>query len=520
MKFFCSKFALAFLGLVVVSVFMLQFVKRTPALHTEGAVSAAIDSYIYGYPLVTFDMARKQQTNVPHADAEHAPMGQLIKMRNYPAVDNHCCAAPNTDTLYTLVWLDVSSQPWLFSIPDMADRYYIMPMLDAFSEVFMVASSSVTGSQAQTVAITGPGWSGTLPEGVTPVESPTAIVWILGRIYSTGTAGDYKTVHELQDDFSIVPLSSYGQPYAPPQGSVDPGFDMITSVRDQVNSLDIYAYFNRLANLLKTNPPKPEDAEMIQKLKTIGIVPGQNFDPTSLKALDNQAPVSAAAPQPSSRVEQKQSRPHFTQGVGSVSEQAFDTSKLGTLDKQAIKLVPRLSQLKMALRLKQQDTTNGWLYFTNGVGNFGTDYLLRGMANLLGPGWNRPQDAVYPLSMKDADGKAYDGKKYSYIMHFEKGELPPVDAFWSLTLYDKDLFFVPNSINRYTLSQRDPYVTKPDGSVDFYIQAEAPSQDKLANWLPAPKEEFKLVLRLYGPSKSPPTILDGSWTPPPVKIVD
>jgi len=171
------------------------------------------------------------------------------------------------------------------------------------------------------------------------------------------------------------------------------------------------------------------------------------------------------------------------------------------------------------LRLKDQKTTNGWLYFTSGVGVFGTDYLLRGMANLLGPGWNRPQDAVYPLSQKDANGDKYDGAKQNYVIHFDKGNLPPVEGFWSLTMYDKNLFFVPNTINRYSLSERDNLVTNDDGSLDFYIQAESPGEDKQANWLPAPKGPFTLVLRLYSPSKTAPTILDGSWTPPPVKPV-
>jgi hypothetical protein len=171
------------------------------------------------------------------------------------------------------------------------------------------------------------------------------MVWVLGRIYCTGTLEDYAAVHALQDQFSVVPLAAYGKPYTPPAGSVDPEFDMKTGVRAQVNALGIYTYFDYLASLLKTNPPKPEDAAIRVRMATIGIVPGQEFD----------------------------------------------GSALGALDRKALEAVPKLALAKMALHLKQQKTTNGWLYFAKGVGNFGTDYLTRGMANLLGPGWNRPR---------------------------------------------------------------------------------------------------------------------------------
>jgi len=437
------------------------------------AIKIATEAYVYGYPLVTFDMARKQQTNVATPDAEHAPMGQMIRMRTYPAVDNHCCAAPNADTLYTEAWLDVSKEPGILSIPDMGDRYYIAPMLDGWSEVIKVAGTYTTGGKAQTYAITGPGWKGTLPKGVTEVKSPTGMVWMLGRIYSTGTPEDYKAVHALQDQFNVVPLSAYGKPYTPPPGVVDPGFDMKTSVRKLVNALDVDAYFDRLAQLMKTNPPTPQDAPMVAKMARIGLVPGKDFD----------------------------------------------RSKLDFIDREALKIVPKLALLEMGVHLKRQKTTNGWLYFTKGVGHFGTDYLTRGMANLLGPGWNRPQDAVYPLSQKDGNGDEYNGAKHNYVMRFEKGKLPPAEAFWSLTMYDEDFFFVPNPINRYDLAQRDKLITNPDGSVDLHIQADSPGKDKEANWLPAPKGKFTLVMRIYAPRKTPPSILDGSWTPPPAKRV-
>src|SRR5512147_1271784 len=229
--------AVALVGLMLLAAMSARAADDTRLGPVE-AMKIATEAYIYGYPLVTFDVARRQQTNVAAPDAEHAPMGQMIRMRSYPSVDNHCCAAPNADTLYTEAWLDVSKEPWVFSIPDMGDRYYIMPMLDGWSEVFEVAGSRTTGGKAQTYAITGPSWSGALPQGVKEVKSPTGMVWILGRIYSNGTPEDYRAVHALQDKFTVVPLSAYGKSYTPPPGVVDPKFDMKAAVRKQVNAMD------------------------------------------------------------------------------------------------------------------------------------------------------------------------------------------------------------------------------------------------------------------------------------------
>src|SRR5580693_5260167 len=294
----------------------------------EEAVSNATDAYIYGYPLVTMDMTRKQLTNVATAGGSRAPMGQLNLYRTYPAVDDHAVTAPNADTLYTTTWLDVSKEPWIFSIPDMGDRYYLMPMLDGWTDVFQVPGKRTTGDKAQKYAITGPGWSGTLPADVTEYKSPTGLVWILGRIYCTGTTEDYKAVHALQDKFSLVPLSSYGKPYTPLPGQVDPTIDMKAGIRDQVDHLDVVAYFTYLAQLMKTNPPTAEDAPMVASLAKIGLVPGQDFDP----------------------------------------------SKLGAFDKEAIKVVPKLAQVKIMEHFKQLQPVNGWM-FTTKTGIYGTDYV-------------------------------------------------------------------------------------------------------------------------------------------------
>ncbi len=441
--------------------------------NVEQAVKDAVDVYLYGYPLVTMDMTRKRLTNVATTTDSpgRGPMGQLIKLRTYPAVDDHSVTAPNADTLYTMAWLDVSKEPWVFSIPDMGDRYYLMPMLDGWTEVFQVPGTRTTGGKAQTYAITGPGWSGTLPAGLTEYKSPTGLVWILGRIYCTGTPQDYAKVHALQDKFSLVPLSSYGKPYTPVPGEVDASLDTKTGVREQVDSMGVDEYFNYLAKLLKTNPPLDADAPMVATMTKIGLVPGQDFDP----------------------------------------------SKLGVLDKEAIKAVPKLGQVKMIEYLrKSAPSVNGWLYFTQNIGVYGTAYLQRALVTAVGLGANLPQDAIYPLSEKDADGHEYDGSK-PYVMHFDKGQMPPAKAFWSLTMYDASMFFVPNPLNRYTLSSRNKFLTNADGSVDLYVQAESPGKGKEANWLPAPKAKFIPMLRLYWPNEAPPSVIDGSWKPPAIK---
>jgi len=448
--------------------------KAQPSPGVEQAVKDAVDVYVYGYPLVTMDMTRLQFTNVATPDAAHAPMGQILRFRTYPAVDNHAVTAPNADTLYTTTWIDLSQEPWVFSVPDMGDRYYLLPMLDGWTDVFQVPGKRTTGGKAQKYAITGPGWSGTLPAGVTEYKSPTDMVWILGRIYCTGTPDDYAKVHALQDKFSLVPLSSYGKPYTPAPGPVDATFDMKKAVRDQVDALSVNDYFNYLARLMKTNPPAAADAAMVEKMKAIGLEPGKDFDP----------------------------------------------SKLGAFDKEVIKTVPKVAQVKVAEYFKQvAEPVNGWTYMIKNIGIYGTDYIQRALVTAFGLGANRPQDAIYPTSQKDAAGSEYDGASKKYVMHFNKGDLPPVKGFWSLTMYDKDYFFVPNPLNRYTLSQRNKFVTNPDGSVDLYLQADSPGKAKEANWLPAPKAKFIPMLRLYWPQETPPSIIDGTWKPPAISEV-
>lgn len=430
----------------------------------------AEEAYVYGYPLVTMELTRRVMTNATRPEGTHAPMGQFVRMRTYPDAKFRDVTAPNADTLYSTAWLDLAKEPYVLSLPDLGDRYFLMPMLSGWTDVFAVPGKRTTGTGAQTYAITGPGWTGALPAGVKEIKAPTNLVWILGRTYCTGTPEDYKAVHTLMDQYALVPLSSYGKPYTPPAGKADPGVDMKTAVREQVNALDAGTYFALLARLMKDNPPAAADAPIVAKMARIGIVPGKEFDPAKLD-------------------------PAVAKGVASA---------------------PRAGVAKIMAHLKDSGRLeNGWT-FTTRTGLYGTDYLQRAFIAAIGLGANRPQDAVYPTSEVDSEGKKYNGAN-KYVLHFEKGQTPPADGFWSLTMYDAQYFFVDNPLNRYTVSSRFDFKYNADGSLDLYIQNESPGKDKEANWLPAPKGDFVLMLRLYWPKEKAPSIVDGSWKIPGVR---
>ena len=445
--------------------------QAAPLSATE-ATALATEAYIYGYPLVTMEYTRRVVTNVSAPEGTRAPMGQLIRLREYPTAEFKDVTAPNADTLYTTAFLDVKKEPYVLSLPDAHERYYLFPMLDGWTDVFQVPGKRTTGTGPQKYAISGPGWKGTLPEGVKEYKSPTNIVWVLGRIYCTGTPEDYAAVHKMQDEISLAPLSAYGKAYTAPPGKVDPSIDMKTPVRDQVNALDTAAYFNLLATLMSDNPPAAADAPIVAKMAKLGIAPGKSFE------LD----------------------------------------KLDPAVQQALKDVPKQGFEKIMAHFKDAGKQiNGWT-FTTKAGVYGTDYLQRALVTAIGLGANRPQDAIYPTSEVDAEGKPYNGAN-KYVMHFPKGQMPPVNGFWSLTMYNSQYFFYGNPLNRYTLSARNDLKKNADGSVDLYVQHESPGPDKESNWLPAPADKFVLMLRLYWPKETAPSVIDGTWKIPPVKVV-
>ncbi len=437
------------------------------------AQQIAEDAYIYGYPLVTMEYTRRVMTNVREPQGTHAPMGQFCRVREYPTAAFKDVTAPNADTLYTTCWLDVGEEPWVLSLPDAHDRYYLFPMLDGWTDVFQVPGKRTTGTGPQKYAITGPGWKGTLPAGVKEYKSPTAMVWLIGRIYCTGTPEDYAAVHQMQDEISVVPLSAYGQSYSPPPGQVDSSIDTKTAVREQVNRLSTAEYFNLLAALMRDNPPAKADGPMVAKMARLGIVPGQPFDITGLD-------------------------PAVQQALQDVPKSGFEKI---------------MAWFKGGIAAGVNRDVNGWV-FTTKTGLYGTDYLQRALVTAIGLGANRPQDAIYPTSAASTTGtgQPYDGAN-KYVIHIPSGQLPPVNGFWSLTMYNAEYFFVDNPLNRYTVSARNALKPTADGSVDLYIQHDSPGADKESNWLPAPTGKFILMFRFYWPKEA---IIDGSWKVPAV----
>jgi hypothetical protein len=442
------------------------------ATKEKEALQAGVEAVVYGLPLVIMDLTRAKTTNVAAPGGFYAPVNQFVHVRAFPDASFKDVVRANVDTLYSSAWLDLSKGPIVLSVPDTRGRFYLMPMIDAWTNIFASPGKRTTGTKAGHFAITGPGWSGTLPAGVQRLESPTNMVWIIGRTQTNGPK-DYPAVHAIQDAYKLVPLSSFGKPYTAPKGEIDPAIDVKTPPVEQLKKMTTEAFLGRLAQLLKANPPPASEAPVLAKLAKLGVVPGEKFDPSKLdpavaKGLMNAFPVA-------------------------------------------------MEKLEMASK-ESGAPVNGWRVPPMVLGNFGTDYGTRAVVALVGLGANLPADAVYPSAFVDADGQPLNGAQ-RYVLRFEKGAEPPVNAFWSVTMYDAQSFFVENRINRYAISSWMPLKRNADGSIGVYIQNESPGKDKEANWLPAPKGEFNVTMRMYWPREKDPSILDSTWKPSGIKRV-
>jgi hypothetical protein len=397
------------------------------------------------------------------------PVNRFTHVPQFPRPDSHQVIRPNADTLYSTAWLDLSQEPILIRVSDSGGRFYLLQFMDAWTETFADPGKRTTGTAEQWFAIVGPNWTGKLPEHVVRYDSATNIVWLLGRTQTNG-ASDYPNIHAFQQGMRIMPLSAY------PDGEQKLGSALAFGTAsggtppDKVKAMDPIAFFTAFAVALKLNPPHTADAPMVRELARIGIVPGQDFDTSKISAGTRQA-ILDGAHAASARVE------------GLITAAAA--------------------------------AKPGWAGYRDTIGRYGTNYMARAAIARFAIGANPPEDAIYLNCSADGAGQPLSGSM-RYRMHFDKVSLPPVRAFWSVTAYDQDGYFIANPINRYSIGDRDPLKFNPDGSLDLYIQSGNPEPDKVSNWLPSGGGPFNLTIRLYWPEEP---ILNGSWRPPAPEAV-
>jgi hypothetical protein len=438
----------------------------------QEAQQIANDAAVYGFPLVIMDLTRQVFTAVPAPNANGSPVNQFGNKKTFPDATFTNVVNPNADTLYSSAWVD-TKEPVIISLPDTQGRYYLMPMLNYWTDVFASPGSRTTGTGSGNFAITGPNWSGKLPSGITEMKSSTRWVWIVGRIACTGSA-DYENVWRLQDQLKLTPLSAWGTSYVPPTNvPVDPAVNIKVSPLNQLLALDAANYFNYVCQLMVDNPPYEADAPLLANLAKIGIKTGADYK-SYFAGLDD--------------------------GVKSAIQTGYQSA---------------LAQIPAA---NLGNIKNGW-QLAYGTGNYGTDYVLRAAIAYRGLGGNLIDDAFYASASTSSDGKKFSSAN-KYVIHFNKDEIPPVNGFWSLSMYNDKILFVANPINRYCLGSLSdpPLITNPDGSIDIYIQRDSPDSAKMPNWLPAPASGgFSLTLRLYWPQQP---VLDKTWVPPAVQLVE
>lgn len=430
--------------------------------------SLSFDAYTYLYPLVTMEVTRRQMVNVEAGSKPGCgPPNEFHHIRAFPPADFRAVVRPNFDTLYSSAWLDLTAGPVVLHTADTSDRYFMLPMLDMWTDVFANPGKRTSGTGAQDYVVVGPRHSGDLPAGKPVIEAPTPWVWVIGRTQTNGPA-DYAAVGQIQDGFAISPLSRWGQAPAPVEPLTDPSVDVDTEPLAQVAGLPARAFFTLGAELLATHRPHVTDRSILARMRRIGL--GEPFD---YAALD----------------------PAVQDALDGVPAAALERVRAA---------IPR-----------QAPIVNGRETITASIGVYGNEYLRRAVVAMAGLGANPPEDAIYPLNVFDAEGQPLNGD-HDYVLHFERDQLPPVHAFWSVTMYDDEGFQVANAINRFAIGDRDELTFNADGSLDLHLQHDSPGAERESNWLPAPRGPLGVTLRLYAPG---PEALDGRWSPPPIRRV-
>jgi hypothetical protein len=432
-------------------------------LSIEAAPAIAEEAYVFGYPLVLMDVMRGVMTATPEPIDHKAPINQFLHTAEYPDPADQDIVSPCVDSLYSIAWLDLTEEPIILTTPATRKRYYSLQLLDAWTNVVASVSSQRTGTEKASVVIVGPGWTGRLPARLPRLHSRTSMACLIGRTQTNGK-DDYIAVHAFQKQYLLTPLSSWGMPYkAPSDVAAEPNVDAVTPPVDQVSAMNGVTFFSRLNALMKTQTPSPFDGPATRRFAAVGIASGKEFDP------------------------------HL-----------FDSDQTVANGK---------ARILAAARKYHGKRLNGWDVNVNHNGQYGTQYLFRAVAARTGFETSRPDDLLHARATVDSDGQPLTGIS-RYTIRLDRNQLPPVDAFWSLTVYNSRQFLAPNPIDRYAIGDRNRLRFDVDGMATLYVQHESPGPDTQLNWLPAPSDDFSLSLRLYWPGKQ---VLDGSWKMPAIR---
>jgi hypothetical protein len=409
----------------------------------------------------------------------------LVHARNLINASFTDVVRPNADTLYSLAYLDLRKESIVLRVPPISDRYHVLQFLDAYSNNFFYIGTRTNITSGGSYLITGPNWNGIVPSGMTQIKSPTNLATIGGRILVNGPQ-DVSNVRALQDKFVLSPLSLFedgtrNNPVGTTTSKTTTTIMNTTKKEAPVSPQPSFIpktgikIFDEISKDMVENPPYQYDADVLAKFNLIGIGPG--LTPSSEETAKANATTIKEALQRG-----------IEEGEKLIDEKVRN---LGTV-------------------------VNGWS-FNLDTGDYGTDYLLRAAIAKTAHGANSPQEALYPAVFTDDRGEQLTGSR-NYVIHFDKDRIPPVNGFWSISMYNSKDYFVDNPINRYAIGDRTPSLKyNADGSLDIYIQHDSPEKDKEFNWLPAPSDDkFSLILRLYIPQE---VILKGQYQYPPVQIV-
>jgi hypothetical protein len=442
-------------------------VVASPKVKEGIAYVRAMETYVYGFPLVTMDLTRQVMTAAPSPGEYSAPINQFQRMRAVVSPDFKNVVRISTNSLWATAFLDLQSEPGVVSVPDTKGLPIAVRWLNMWTDIVGAAGSRTPETNAGNYLIAGPEWNGKAPADIKRViKCQTRYSWILVEFSAAGPQ-DFPRIHKLQDQLSATPLSAWGRPYTPPASvAIDAKVDLTATPYDQVRLMTGEMFFKKLALLLKENPPYAADTGMIEKLKKLGIEPGKELDVSKLD-------------------------PMVLKGINAAPAEVWKKFATGPYD------------MKPA---------NGWINMLN-IARFGADYQTRAYIAYMGLGAGVADDIVYPTAFVDGEGNALDGA-YKYVMHFDKADLPASrNGVWSISSY-RENFYVHNPIERYGLL---PAMVKynADGSLDVYLQANSPGADKESNWLPVPRSGlFNATIRIYDPKQE---ALQPGYKVPPIR---